>query len=141
MNNATFAARKQRYEQAVGAFNGWFLSDPRNRGDYRESVVGDLHLLATVEECQRDLLAAPALSLAEVAYKLELSIGEVDDVGGEDDSLALLLRALVALRAGSLATAIRALNRALRGDPRYDFNAFAYHGAAAALADLQRLSR
>lgn len=138
MNNATFAARKQRYEQAVGAFNGWFLSDPRNRGDYRESVVGDLHLLATVEECQRDLLAAPALSLAEVAYKLELSIGEVDEVGGEDDSLALLRRALVALRAGSLATAIRALNAALNGETDWDF---AYAGAAAALADLQRLSR
>ena len=138
MNNATFAARKQRYEQAVGAFNGWFLSDPRNRGDYRESVVGDLHLLATVEECQRDLLAAPALSLAEVAYKLELSIGEVDDVGGEDDSLALLRRALVALRAGSSTTAIKALNAALNGETDWDF---AYAGAAAALADLQRLSR
>ena len=141
MNNATFAARKQRYEQAVGAFNDWFLSDQRNRGDYRESVVGDLNLLAVVEECLRDLLAVPALSWAEVAYKLELSIEALDELGGEDDDLALLRRALVALRASSRVTAIRALNRALRGVHRRDLNAFAYEGAAAALADLQRLSR
>ena len=127
MNEATslFDARRRHYEASSSAF-----MQAMNEGRYPSTD-------ALCKE-QDALINTPADSLADVAYKLEISIGEVDEVGGEDDSLALLRRALVALRAGSSTTAIKALNAALNGETDWDF---AYAGAAAALADLQRLSR
>lgn len=135
-----FDARKQRYEQAISAFASWFLSEPRNNGDYQESVIGDLSLLDVLDALQSELLATPALSVADVVYKLELSIREIDDVCSEPSdyaSRALLNRARVALHAGSLETARRLVNKALAGETDYPT---VYEGAAAALADLQRLS-
>ncbi len=127
MNAATslFDARRQHYEATNDAF-----VQAMNAGLYPSTDA--------FSKAQAALLATPADSLADVAYKLEISIGEVDEVGGENDSLALLKRALVALRAGSVTTAIRALNAALNGETDWEF---AYLGAVAALADLQRLSR
>ena len=105
MNAATslFDARRRHYEASSNAF-----MRAVNEGRYPS-----IDALCNEQDA---LINTPADSLADVAYKLEISIGEVDDVGGENDSLALLRRVLVALRAGSLATAIRALNAALNGE-------------------------
>lgn len=127
MNAASslFDARRRHYETSSNAF-----MQAVNEGRYPS-------IDALCKE-QDVLISTPADSLADVAYKLKISIGDIDEVGGENDSLALLRRALVALQAGSSATAIRALNAALNGETDWDF---AYLSAAAALADLQRLSR
>ncbi|MDS4040823.1 MAG: hypothetical protein RKP20_06565 [Candidatus Competibacter sp.] len=121
-----FDIRKRRFEALDTAF-------VRAVNEGRCPPMEDTDTLCREHE---SLLSTAADTLADVVYKLETAIGEVDEVGGEGDSLALLKRALVALQAGSLATAIRALNKALNGETDYEF---AYLGAVAALADLQRI--
>lgn len=85
---------------------------------------------------QADLIDTPAATLADVAFKIDLAIGEVDELGGEGESLALLRRAHVALLSGSASIAARVLTLAMNGETDCEF---AYEGAAAALDDLRRL--
>ena len=123
-----FLAAKQRYER-------------HNENFYEklEKASSSYSPLAEYEELEQNLLSTPARSLADVAYKVELSRGYLDELGelvGADDELRLLDRALSALKAGKVKTAIAALNAVLTGDYEYPF---AYDGAIAALADLRRM--
>lgn len=122
-----FAERKRRFE----ALNHAFMH-AMNSGRYPSTDP--------ITEALGNLLNTPADTFADVIFKLETSIGDIDSVCtelGDYASLALLKRALVALQAGSVATARRLVDKALDGDAELEF---VYEGAAAALADLQRLS-
>lgn len=120
-----FLAAKQRYER-------------HNENFYEklEKASSSYSPLAEYEELEQNLLRTPARSLADVAYKIQLSRWTLDDVGGADDELLLIDRALSALKERKVKTAIAALNAALTGDYEYPF---AYDGAIAALADLRRM--
>jgi hypothetical protein len=126
MAASTFDARKRCVEELGKDFV--------RAVDAGTSTPGSLDVLC---KAQDDLMDTPAETLADVVYKVEASIGDVDEVGGDAEGLVLLKRAVVALRAGSVATARRMLDRALEGDAEYEF---AWKGAAAAFADLHRLS-
>jgi hypothetical protein len=121
-----FAARKRHFEHLNSAFE---RAMDEGRTPPMDSVDQIIHAVS-------DLMGTPAETLDDAAFKIEISIGEVDAVGGEGESLALLRRAHVALRAGSVSTAMRYMNLAMNGDTRWEF---AYEGAAAALADLRRM--
>ncbi len=121
-----FAARKRHFEHLNSAFE---RAMDEGRTPPMESMDYLIHAVS-------DLMGTPAETLDDAAFKLEISIGEVDAVGGEGGSLALLRRAHVALRAGSVSTAMRYMNLAMNGDTRWEF---AYEGAAAALDDLRRM--
>lgn len=121
-----FAARKRHFEHLNSAFM-------RAMDEGRTPPMGSMDQIIHAES---DLMGTPAETLDDAAYKLEISMGEVDEVGGEEESLALLRRAHVALRAGSVSTAMKYMNLAMNGKTRWEF---AYEGAAAALADLRRM--
>lgn len=121
-----FAARKRHFEHLNSAF---VRAMDEGRTPPMDSMDQIIHAAS-------DLIGTPAETLDDAAFKLEISMGEVDDVGGEGESLALLRRALVALRAGSVSTAMKYMNLAMNGETQWEF---AYEGAAAALADLRRM--
>lgn len=134
--SSMFAARKQRFEQAIVAFNEWFLSDSRCNCDLLDSVEKDFSCFDVIEARQAALFATPARTLADVAFKVEQSRGDLDEAGDDPADVPLLDAAMVAIRNGNLPEAIRALESALDGETDYpDF----YQGAAAALADLRRM--
>lgn len=120
-----FLAAKQRYER-------------HNENFYKklDKASSSYSPLAEHEELEQNLLRTPAFSLADVAYKVKISRWIVDEIGGADDDLRLLDRALSALKERKVKTAIAALNAVLTGDYEYPF---AYDGAIAALADLRRM--
>ena len=131
-----FDARKLEFKRACDRHFAYHQTSPEpdNRRFFEECC----RLQAEFERTEAALLATPALSLADAAYKIELSLGYIDDVCcSATEDMAKLKRALVALQSGSAATAIKLLNDALNGEAEYEF---CYEGAAAALADLRRLS-
>lgn len=120
-----FLAAKQRYER-------------HNENFYEKCVKARFpdSPMAESEKLRQNLLSTPARSLADVAYKVELSRWTFDDLSGADDELRLLDRALSALKERKVKTAIAALNAVLTGNYEYPF---ADDGAIAALADLRRM--
>lgn len=121
-----FQAAKKRFER-------------HNETFYEKLVAANYSYspMAEYEELEETMLATPARSLADVAYKVELSRWTLDEIGGADvDELNLLDRALTALKERKVKTAIAALNAVLTGDYEYEF---AYAGAIAALGDLRRM--
>ena len=123
---------RQKFEQScrrhIEFLEQGFTGDPTHY--YFESC----RLQDECETAKAAMLAAPAISIADVAHKLELSINEVDELGEDSQSLALLRRGLMALRSGSVTTARMLVNKALDGETDYEF---AYEGAVSALADLK----
>ena len=88
------------------------------------------------EALESTLLATPARTLADVAYKVEMTRWTLDEIGDVENAIPLLDRALTALKARKAKTAIAALIAVLTDNHEYSFE---YDGAIAALADLRRM--
>lgn len=134
-----FDARLQRYEQAETKTLDWFSSPQRCSIDYGDRVLQDLRLLDALTEQKTALLNCPALSLADVVAKVE-TLYDGCEVYPNDYSEPVHA-AIAALQAGDAEQAQECLERFLAlvvADP--DWEPDYYEGAAAALADLRRLS-
>mgnify|MGYP000927390882 FL=1 len=74
-----FAARKRHFEHLNSAFM-------RAMDEGRTPPMGSMDQIIHAES---DLMGTPAETLDDAAYKLEISMGEVDEIVGEVASLAL----------------------------------------------------
>ena len=133
-----FTARQRRYEQAIADFNDWFLSGQRGGMTYNR-VIQDCELLAAIDAHKTAMLDTPAITLADVAAKVETLYGGCEILTDYSEPVDA---AIEALRAGAATKAREWLERFLSlvvADPDPAWEHDYSHGAVAALADLQRM--
>jgi hypothetical protein len=123
----------QAYKEALANYVEYL--EQKFDGDEGRYFRESCRLLEVSEIALSALFATPAINAADVALKLEISIGDVDEVGEDPHTLALLRRGLMALRSGNKAMARMLVAKALDGETNYPF---AYDGALSAFHDLNQ---
>ena len=132
---APFSQARQNFEQACARHIEFI--EHGFTGDHVHYWNESYRLETAYSAAQAEMLATPAQSVSDIAYKLNLSIGEADEIGEDIQTLALLRRGLMALQSGSVTTARILVDKALDGETNYEC---IYEGAVSALADLKRIS-